>query len=75
MEDSHKNAFKEAARPLTVYLGESGKPHDSKRVDIIPPGGSIAVSVDTNGVTISDLSKGEGEKLWSIDYADLPKPK
>lgn len=72
MEDRSK-AFKEALRPLTVYLGESGKAHDSNRVDILPPGNTLAISVSTSGVRISNISGSDPEVLWSIEYDDLLK--
>lgn len=47
-------------RPLTVYLGESGSPHDTKRIDIIPSlritnNRRLSVSVDNTGVVVTDL--------------------
>tara|TARA_B100000131_G_scaffold221323_1_gene212832 strand:- start:23657 stop:23869 length:213 start_codon:yes stop_codon:yes gene_type:complete len=62
--------------PLTVYLGESGKPHDSKRVDILPSESStnnkrIVVSVDNDGIRISDITGGDQETLWSIKFKEV----
>jgi hypothetical protein len=62
--------------PLTVYLGESGKAHDSKRVDILPDGNEhnrdLVISVDNDGVRISDITSGEQKILWSIKFCELP---
>lgn len=79
MDEDHKSLFSNSMRPLTVYLGESGRPHDTKRVDVLPPeldgeGRKIAVSISTAGVTIIDITKaGESREVWSIDYVDLPE--
>ncbi len=79
MDEDHKSMFANSMRPLTVYLGESGKPHDTKRVDVLPPelngeGRKIAVSINTEGVTIIDITNaGESREVWSIDYVDLPE--
>jgi len=73
MNDPNKTSTSEQApRPLTVYLGESGNAHDSQRVDILPHGISISVSVDATGVRVCDISGGEQTTIWSVDYDDLP---
>jgi len=66
------------ARPLTVYLGESGEAHDSKRVDILPhrsesAGRELSVSVDNNGIRVFSLDDGEQRVLWSVKFCELPK--
>jgi hypothetical protein len=62
--------------PLTVYLGESGKAHDSKRVDILPSAKEhnrdLVVSIDNDGIRISDITAGEQKTLWSIKFRELP---
>ena len=73
MNDSSKDpSFGQAPKPLTVYLGESGNAHDSQRVDILPHGVPISVSVDATGVRICDISGGEQTIIWSVEYDDLP---
>jgi WD40 repeat protein len=61
--------------PLTVYLGESGEPHDSQRVDILPGGQyknrKLAVSVDNDGIQIADITGDEQKVLWSIKFCEV----
>lgn len=79
MDSDHKKMFAGAVRPLTVYLGESGKAHDTRRVDILPsqfrgPGRKIVVSVDTEAVAIIDVSGPEEPRtLWRMEYDNLPE--
>lgn len=67
MTDSKKDHWPKKA--LTIYLGESGEPLDSNRVDIIT-GESLVVSVDTKGIRVSNL-KEDGRVLQEIMYSDL----
>ena len=59
-------------RPLTVYLGESGTPHDSQRVDILLPNRDLSVSVDGTSIKVCDLSDGNQKTMWSVDFENLP---
>ena len=79
MEKDTKKLFSEAIRPLTVYLGESGAPHDTKRVDILPSsfngtGRRLAISVGTTGLVINDITNpGETREVWRVEYDELPE--
>jgi len=62
-------------KPLTVYLGESGTPHDTSRIDILPnekvvSDRRISVSVSNRGITITDIEN--QITLMSVNFNDLP---
>lgn len=62
-------------KPLTVYLGESGKPHDTSRIDILPSdkvvhNRRISVSVSNVGITITDIEN--QITLMSMKFDELP---
>jgi len=68
----------ELEKNLTVYLGESGEAHDSRRVDILPNRSAnnnreLSVSVDNNGVRVFTLDEGEQKVLWSVKFCELPE--
>ena len=64
-----EHADKWPKKPLTIYLGESGKPLDSKRVDIITED-ELVVSVDVNGVSIGWL-RDEGKTIREVKFNEL----